>query len=144
VKADLKRIGIDVTVKQFPGPEMFARIFTPGEPWDFTFLGWFPDFYDPADILGALLDGRNVPRNGAFASNWSYFNSPKYNRLLRRAARLSGAARNRAFGRLDIELARDEAPLASYDVEDVYTFVSKRAGCLITNPFLDLAAVCLK
>ncbi len=144
VKADLKRIGIDVTIKQFPGPVMFGKLFTPGEPWDLTFLGWFPDFYDPADVLGALLDGRNVPKAGAYGSNWAYFNSRKYNRLLRRAATLSGTARNRAFGRLDVEIARTQAPLAAYDVEYVYTFVSKRTGCLVLNPNLDLAAVCLK
>jgi peptide/nickel transport system substrate-binding protein/oligopeptide transport system substrate-binding protein len=144
VKANLKRIGIDVTIKQFPGPVMFGKIFTPGEPWDLTFLGWFPDFYDPGDVLGSLLDGRYVPRDGAYGSNWSYFNSARYNRLLRRAARLTGAARYRAFGRLDVEIAREQAPLAAYDVESVYTFVSKRAGCLIINPFLDLAPVCLK
>ena len=144
VKANLERIGINVTIRQFPGPVMFAKIFTPGEPWDLTFLGWFPDYFDPANVLGALLDGRYVPRQGAYGSNWAYFNSPKYNRLLRQAARLSGAARYRAYGRLDIDLARNAAPLAAYDVEDVYTFVSKRAGCLIFNPFLDLSAVCLK
>lgn len=144
VKANLKRIGIDVTIKQFPGPVMFGKIFTPGEPWDLTFLGWFPDFYDPGDVLGSLLDGRYVPRDGAYGSNWSYFNSARYNRLLRRAARLTGAARYRAFGRLDVEIARNQAPMAAYDVESVYTFVSKRASCLIINPFLDLAPVCLK
>ncbi len=144
VKANLKRIGIEVTIKEFPGPALFGKIFTPAEPWDLTFLGWFPDYFDPADILGSLLDGRNVPRAGNYGSNWAYFNSRKYNRLLRRAAQLSGTARYREYGRLDIEIARNEAPLATYDVEDVYTFVSKRAGCLVLNPSIDLSAVCLK
>jgi peptide/nickel transport system substrate-binding protein len=144
VKANLRQIGIDVTIKKFPGPALFGKIFTAGERWDITFLGWFPDYFDPADILGSLLDGRYVPKAGSYGSNWAYFNSPKYNRLLRRAAQLSGTARYREYGRLDIQIARNEAPLASYEVEDVYTFVSKRAGCLVLNPSLDLSAVCLK
>jgi peptide/nickel transport system substrate-binding protein len=144
VKANLRQIGVDVTIKKFPGPALFGKIFTAGEPWDITFLGWFPDYFDPANILGSLLDGRYVPKAGSYGSNWAYFNSPKYNRLLRRAAQLSGTARYREYGRLDIQIARNEAPLATYEVEDVYTFVSKRAGCLVLNPFLDLSAVCLK
>jgi hypothetical protein len=28
--------------------------------------------------------------------------------------------------------------------ENALTFVSKRTGCVVVNPFLDLAAVCLK
>jgi ABC-type transport system substrate-binding protein len=144
VKAELKRIGIDVTIKEFPGPVMFQKIFTPGEHWDLTFLGWFPDYFDPAGFLNSLFDGRNVPKAGPYGSNWAYFNSARYNRLLRDAAQLKGAARYRAYGRLDVDLTRNAAPVSAYMVEDVYTFVSKRAGCVITNPFLDLSAVCLK
>jgi ABC-type transport system substrate-binding protein len=144
VKADLKRIGIDVTIKEFPGPVMFQKIFTPREPWDLTFLGWFPDYFDPAGSLNSLFDGSNVPKAGSYGSNWAYFNSPRYNRLLRKAAQLKGAARYRAYGRLDVDLTKNAAPVAAYMIEDVYTFVSKRAGCVITNPFLDLSAVCLK
>ena len=42
--------------------------------------------------------------------NCSYFDSPKYNRLLDEASRLTGAERYRAYGELDVQLSRDAAP----------------------------------
>ena len=74
----------------------------------------------------------------------SYFDSPRYNRLLNVATRLSGPARSRAFGRIDLELARDAAPAIAYAHDNTLTFVSARTGCIVLNPSLDLAAVCLR
>jgi hypothetical protein len=34
--------------------------------------------------------------------------------------------------------------MAVHAVANVFTFVSKRTGCIIVNPHLDLTAVCLK
>jgi oligopeptide transport system substrate-binding protein len=92
-------------------------------------------YKDPREFLG-IFDGRNV-------NNYSHFSSPRFNALLDRAARLSGRMRYRAYGELDIELAR-EAPAIPYAVFTAWTFVSKKAGCLVLNPGLDLTAVCLK
>ena len=57
-----------------------------------------------------LLDGRFIGE-----PNWARFDSPMYNRLLRRAARLRGPARYRAYGDLDVRLARDAAPMVALD-----------------------------
>jgi hypothetical protein len=43
-----------------------------------------------------------------------------------------------------VELARDEAPAVAYGVDSALTLVSARTGCVIVNPYLDLAAVCLR
>jgi dipeptide transport system substrate-binding protein len=104
-------------------------------------VGWGPDFYDAAGYLDPLLAGSKVGD-----SNFARFDSPRYNQLLARASRLSGQARDRAYANLDVELARDAAPLAAFANERQITFVSKRVDprCVVTNPFLDLAAVCLK
>jgi ABC-type transport system substrate-binding protein len=142
VQRDLKPIGIDVSVRKFPGPALFQRLFTPGSPYDMTFLGFGPDYFDPYALLNVFFDGRLIGTPYSF--NLGYFNSPKYNALLDRASRLSGSERYRAYGELDVELARDQAPMVAYENESVLTFVSKRAGCLVLNPFLDLAAVCLR
>jgi ABC-type transport system substrate-binding protein len=142
LQADLGRIGLNVEIKQFPGPALFQRIFTPGEPFDMTLLGYAPDYKDPYAVLDLLLNGHRIGKTASF--NISYFDSPKYNRLLARAARLTGSARYRAYGRLDVDLARNAAPLAAYSNETVFSFVSKRAGCLVFNPNLDLTRVCLK
>ena len=60
------------------------------------------------------------------------------------SSRLTGSARYRAYGRLDVDLSRNGAPAVAYENESILTLVSKRTGCLVLNPFLDLAAVCLK
>jgi peptide/nickel transport system substrate-binding protein len=139
---DLKRIGITVEIKAFPGPAYFEKIFTPGEPYDMALLGFGPDYLDPYAVLNLLLDGRQIRKPAS--NNLARFNSPKYNRLLAGASRLTGAARYGAYGRLDIDIARNAAPMAAYEAESVFNFVSKRASCLVFNPYLDLTAVCLK
>jgi hypothetical protein len=100
-------------------------------------MPWVPDFNDPLAVLNVLFDGQFI---GAF--NWSRFDSPEYNRLLRKASLLHGAARYRAYAALDAKLARDAAPEVAVSVVDEPTLVSNRIGC-VSHPF-DLAAVCLK
>jgi hypothetical protein len=75
---------------------------------------------------------------------WSYFDSPKYNRLLDRAARLTGEARYRAYGELDVQFSRDAAPAIPVAFANWIAFVSPRTGCVVLNPLFDLTAVCLK
>jgi hypothetical protein len=76
--------------------------------------------------------------------NLSYFDSPTNNALIDRAGRLSGVARYRAYGDLDVQLARDAAPAIPYANFNEFTFVSSDVGCVVPNPALDLTAVCLK
>ena len=63
---------------------------------------------------------------------------------MRRAARLHGEARSRAYGQLDVQLSRDAAPLVAVDRPSSMTLVSRRLGCIVLRPDLDLTAVCLK
>jgi peptide/nickel transport system substrate-binding protein len=142
VQRDLTTIGIKVSIRKFPGPALFQKLFTPGSPYDMTFVGFGPDYFDPYAMLNVLFDGRLIGTPYSF--NLGYFNSPKYNTRLDRASRLTGSARYRAYGKLDIDLSRNEAPSVAYENESILTLVSKRAGCLVLNPLLDLAAVCLK
>jgi peptide/nickel transport system substrate-binding protein len=142
VKQDLARIGLQVQIRSFPISLYFRKLATPDEPFDMAFVGFDFNTPDPGAVLNGLFDGGLI----GTASNvdWSYFNSPKWNRLLRQANRLTGQARYRAYGKLDVELARDEAPAVVYGVDNTLTLVSARTGCIVTNPDLDLAAVCLK
>ncbi len=142
VQRDLKPLGIEVSVRKFPGPALFQRLFTPGSPYDMTFIGYGPDYFDPYAMLNVLFDGRLIGTPYTF--NNAYFDSPKYNALLAAASRLTGAARYRAYGKIDVDLARNAAPVAAYENESILSLVSKRTGCLVLNPFLDLAAVCLR
>ena len=62
---------------------------------------------------------------------------------MRKAARLTGAARYRAYGELDVRLARDAAPSAPLGIFNQPTLVSNRVGCIVLRPMLDLTAACI-
>jgi peptide/nickel transport system substrate-binding protein len=142
VKQDLKRIGLDVQIVSFPPGVYFDRLANPKEPFDMAWVGWVITEPDPGGMLDPLFAGNQVGKPGS--SNYSYLDSKRWNAALERASRLTGSARYRAFGRLDIEIARNEAPAVAYGVDDALTLVSQRTGCVIANPYLDLAAVCVK
>jgi oligopeptide transport system substrate-binding protein len=139
LQRNLKAIGIELEVKQLPG-NLFDRLATPGEPFDLGRVRWFVG-PDPS-YLNFLFDGRTIGHPGF--GNYSYFDSPKYNRLLERASRLSGSQRSRAYAVLDVQLARDAAPAIPVSIVNALAFVSPRVGCVVMNVFLDLSALCLK
>jgi ABC-type transport system substrate-binding protein len=114
----------------------FGRLMATG-PYDLGFATWAPDYADPYAVINIQLDGRFIGR-----TNWPRFDSPTFNRLLRRAAGLRGAARYRAYGTLDARLAREAAPMVAVDFLTEPVLVSARVGC-VAHPF-DLAALCLR
>ena len=140
LKRQLAPIGLEVDVRGIPGPALNARLSTPGEPFDMAFLVTpNVDYYDPYAFLNLFFESRFIGR-----TNWSNLRSAKWDRRLRAAARLRGEARLRAYARLDVELARDAAPIAAATYLNEPTLVSKRVGCVLLRPALDLAAACLK
>jgi peptide/nickel transport system substrate-binding protein len=141
LRSNLAQIGIEVEVKQFPGPVLFSKMRTRGEPFDIGWIGWLSAYPDPGR-LSCLFDGAMIDRPAG--CNFSFFDSPRYNRLLRSAGRLTGRARARAYARLDVDIARNAAPAVAFAYDNTLTLVSSRTGCVIVNPDLDLAAVCLK
>jgi peptide/nickel transport system substrate-binding protein len=141
VKQNLKKIGIAVDIKQYPGALFFDKLATRGEPFDIGWLGWLADLPDP-DVLNDLFAGASI--GNPAAANYSYFNASVYNRRLGRAAKLTGAARYRTYGKLDVDLARNAAPAIAYAYDRALTLVSDRVGCVVVNPYLDLSAACLK
>jgi peptide/nickel transport system substrate-binding protein len=139
VGRNLAKIGLDVQVKGLPQAAFFSRAFARGEPVDIVFTPWTPDYIDPFSYLNLFFDSRFIG-----GSNNARFDSPVYDRLLREAAGLEGAARARAYGLLDVRLARDAAPMVATTFLNEPTLVSKRVGCIVLRPELDLTAVCLK
>ena len=139
VKRNLAEVGLDVRLEQIPRSAYLRRVATPGEAWDIASFGFAADYVDPYSYVNLLLDGR-------FDSdtNVGRFNSPAYNRLMRRAASRRGEARYRAYGALDVQLAREAAPMLPFAFSNEATLVSKRVGCIVLRPVLDLTAACLK
>jgi peptide/nickel transport system substrate-binding protein len=126
LQRNLKAIGLELEVRQFPATLYFEKLATPGEPFDLARVG-FTDLTDPVYLHTLFAD---LP--------------PKYKRLLDRAARLTGEERYRAYGELDVQISRDAAPMIPVAVGNQPTVVSTRVGCIVLNPLLDLTAVCLK
>lgn len=133
VKADLRPIGIDVHIRRFPLPELFRRENTKRPGFDIGMLGWAADYADPFDFIG-LIFGPEFP--GRIA--------PRYRREITAAARLTGERRLRAYGRIDIDLAKHAAPVIAFANVTAHDFFSDRIGCQTFQPIygMDLAGLC--
>jgi peptide/nickel transport system substrate-binding protein len=144
VKRQLAEIGLDVEVRGFPlhtaSGAYFAKLATPGEPWDLALGLWQPSYVDPYAYLNQLLDSRYIG-----GTNFTRFQSRAYTRQMQHTAGVvQDGQRSRAYGALDVRLAREAAPLAAVDFLKEPTLVSARVGCIVLRPVLDLTAVCLK
>ena len=102
----LRKIGLRVRITSLPSAKMFAQEETPGAPFDLAWDGWIPDYPDPEAMLTAILED---------SSDGPTFKDPAYQRKLAKAARLSGPERYLTYGKLDLDLARNAAPLAAFD-----------------------------
>jgi ABC-type transport system substrate-binding protein len=136
VKDDLGAVGIQVQIKTFPPTKFYTLLSTPGEPFDLAIADWYVYDPDPAQMLNWLLDGgTGIPS----------FNDPAYQRRLTAAERLSGPQRYLTYGALDLDLARNEAPLAAFGVPSSNDFFSARIGCQTYGVYgMDLAALCIR
>jgi peptide/nickel transport system substrate-binding protein len=144
VRQQLGEIGLDVEVRPIPihsaSAAYFNKLATPGEPWDIAFGLWSPSYIDPFAYINLLFERRFLG-----ATNFARFDSPALSQEMRHAARLpQGSAREGAYAALDVRLAAEAAPLAAVDILNEPTLVSKRVGCIVLRPVLDLTAVCLK
>lgn len=137
----LKQIGIDVRIDQSPGQFTLAGV--RGTHYDITDVIARPDYGDPYGLIDKLLDGRVIRSVGN--TNLSYFTDPGLNDRIDAAEKLTGEARDRAYGELGLEVARTQSPLVAYAVLNARVFVSSRVGCITYQPVygLDLAGICL-
>jgi peptide/nickel transport system substrate-binding protein len=144
IQQNLKAIGIDVSIKQFPRNVQFAKEGIRGEPFDIADEGWIADYPDPYDFINKLLDGRTIQE--ANNVNFSYFNDPAFNKKMDEAAAQTGEARDRAYAELDADIAGNAVPLAAWSVPNNIDFFSARVGCQLFQPvyFMDLGALCLR
>ena len=142
VQANLRNIGLNMDIRLFPRATQFELAGRKGEPFDMTLEGWHMDYFDPYDFI-FLVDGSTIrPANNV---NFSYFNSPSFNRKITRAKTLVGVQRYQAFSNLDHDLVRNGAPLATYASPNDRHYVSARTGCYHYHPVFtwDYAALCL-
>ena len=143
-KQQLAAIGLEVEIEPLPVHTASATyldmLAKPGAKWDIALVVWTPNLPDPQAYLNLLLDTHHVG-----GTNVAGFTSAVYDRALRRAARMPQTRqRELAYGSLDVQIARNAAPLAALGVLNEPTFVSERVGCIVLRPALVLTAVCLK
>ena len=143
VQQNLKAIGIDVEIKQFPFAVVETKVGTRGEPYDLTLRRFNVPWVDPYQYVDLQFDGRAIQATGN--TNLSYFNSSRYNQMISSATRMSGQERYEAYGKLAVEIARDAAPMATMFVRNNRFFVSSHVGCVRAGAHgVDLAGLCLK
>jgi YVTN family beta-propeller protein len=136
VRADLGAIGIDVRIKRLPYAALFQRESTRGEPFDIGWYGWSVDYPDPSDFIDVPFAAADVDFPGA--------DEQRYMRRIADASRLAGARRLRAYGELDITLAKRAAPVVAFANLTTDDFFSPHIGCQVFQPMygMDLAALC--
>jgi ABC-type transport system substrate-binding protein len=132
LKYNLEQIGLSVSLKPQPFGVAIKTAGTRGSDFDMFLIAWFADYPDPFDFINVLLDGQNIQE--ANNSNYAYLNNPKYNKAMTDAAKLSGAARYDAYGKLDVDLMKDAAPWAPLSNGNVREFISSRVSNYLFHP----------
>jgi YVTN family beta-propeller protein len=128
VKGNLRPIGIDVEIHEFP-PEVLEAKLEQGAEVDIVMATEFGTYQDPSTFL-------------AFLARFD----PRYRRKVEAVARLAGPKRYLAYADLDAELARNDAPFAAFANPTAHDFFSARMGCQVFQPVygIDLAALCIR
>ena len=136
VEPDLAAIGLRIEVKRFPIPTLYAKLATPGEPFDIGAVSWLLNYPDPDAMLNYFLESRQVIPPLA---------DPGVAARLSTAAQLSGPDRYLTYARLDAELARTSAPLVAYGSSSAHELFSARIGCQSFGAYgTDIAALCVR
>jgi peptide/nickel transport system substrate-binding protein len=142
VQSQLLQIGLDSHITWFQSG-LFTAMGRRGAAFDLGLVGWLGDYYDAWNYI-RLMDGTTI--QDVQNTNLAYFNDPVFNARMHAAEVLVGEERYAAFGQLDVDLARDAAPMAAYDVRNNREFFSRRIGCQMYHAEYqaNLAALCLR
>jgi len=131
------RIWIGLRIKYYDTDELNRRILVPGEPYDLNLYAWGADYTDPTGFLIPILAPEGV--------SGLNLDDPLLARRLDAANRLRGDARLAALTRLEVELMRDNPPLASFGHVAQRVLLSRSVGCVVFHPVYfgpNLTTVC--
>jgi peptide/nickel transport system substrate-binding protein len=114
VKRDLIRMGFaenNVHMKGFSGAQIYDAMGVKGNDADMGVnMGWCSDYPDPYDWINILLYGGAIqPENNV---NYSYMNVKKWNKKMESAAKLTGNKRLSVYGKMDLDIMKQVAPMA--------------------------------
>ena len=132
LKANLDKVGCKSNVRLFQGFQVYTAAGSKGAAYDAAIVGWNQDYPDPYDFLDVLLNGNNIHESNN--NNLAYFNNAQVNKELAAANKLTGDARYKAYGNLDIDITRNHAPWASFDNRNQRDFISASTGGYLFQP----------
>jgi ABC-type transport system substrate-binding protein len=141
IQYNLKQIGVDVKLRPEPFGVAIKTAGTRGADFDMFLIAWASDYPDPSVFINPILDGRLIQDSNN--SNYSYFDDAVYNRRMTVASRLDGDVRFGAYGKLDVDLMRDAAPIAPIITPNVREFVSARTTGYVFQPVYQAADLSL-
>ena len=145
LKYNLSQMGCNVTTKSFVGYAIYTAAGVKGAPFDAMFAGWYQDYADGYDFFHILLDGRTLQASNN--NNLAYFNEPSVNTKIDAANKLTGAARAKAWGALDIYTMKNYAPWAPVDNRNVRDYIGPNTAGYQFSPAwgsMDLGTLYLK
>jgi len=130
VKQDLIRMGFkesNIHMKGFSGGDIYTSMGVRGNTADLGVnMGWCSDYPDPYDWVNVLYYGGNIQAENNV--NYSYMNISKWNKKMEKAALLVGRKRLSTYGKLDINLAKQVAPIASMRTYQTRYLLSNRVN----------------
>jgi peptide/nickel transport system substrate-binding protein len=145
LKYNLQQMGCNVTTKSYVGYAIYTAAGVKGTDMDAMFAGWYQDYADGYDFFHILLDGRTLQASNN--NNLAYFNNATVNAKIDAANALTGAARAKAWGNLDIYTMSKFAPWAPIDNRNVRDFIGPKTAGYQYSPAwgsLDLGTLYLK
>jgi peptide/nickel transport system substrate-binding protein len=130
VKRDLTRMGFsenNIHMKGFSGADIYTAMGVRGNDADMGVnMGWCSDYPDPYDWINILLYGGGIQAENNV--NYSYMNVAKWNKKMSSAAKLTGPKRLSTYGKLDITLMKQVAPLVAERTYDNRYLLSNRVN----------------
>ena len=133
VSFNLSKIGMKTKDKPVPGSIYYKTLGTKGVDFDLARAGWCADYFDPFDYINVNLDGRSIQDQNNV--NFAYVNSPALNKAMDAAANLTGAARTKAYQKLDYQIMKQYAPWVPYSILNGVFFVSSRTKNFIYSNY---------
>jgi len=132
VKFNLEQMGLTVNLRPQPFAVAINTMGTKGTEMDAFIIGWIADYFDPYDFINVLLDGTNIQDKNN--NNYSYWNNATYIKRMTDAARLAGDRRFAAYGQLDVDIMKNEAPWVPIRNYSVVDFIGPGVTNFIFHP----------
>jgi peptide/nickel transport system substrate-binding protein len=130
---NLSKIGMKTKDKPVPGAIYYKTLGTKGVDFDLARAGWCADYFDPFDYVNVNLDGRSIQDQNNV--NFAYMNNASLDKLMDSAANLTGAARAKAYQKLDYTIMKNYAPWVPYSIVNGVFFVSARTKNFVYSSY---------